>query len=130
MRAVPPLVVNEYLPARRSGVVFAFASFAAPARNQYGMRRFSAPRVRTTYPVASASGAFVVVTVTGSGPGTVTVGGTETTAEAGPDWGVSETAQEPAPPPASVRSTCCVWVAVGPTKPNESATGEAKTCGL
>ena len=65
---------------RRGGAarVFAPASAGAPVRNQYGMRRRSAPRgaARRSRSARRRVTGVAVVTVTVSGPGTVTVGGT------------------------------------------------------
>ena len=80
-------------------------------------------------PETSASAAPAVVTVTGSALGTVTAGGAAIVAPVAAVCGSIVTAHSPAPPPASVKVIACVSVAVDVTRPNESATGAAKTSG-
>src|SRR5262245_62061400 len=94
------------------------------------MRRVVVPRVRTTKPVTSASGAAAAaVATTARLPGTATAGGTVTLPPAGGPWRETDAVHGPAPPPASVSAT--VRVALPPTvrRPNERSVGAAKING-
>ena len=95
--------------------------------NQYGIRRRTVPRVRTTYPVASASVACVVRTVRSSLPGTVTVAGASTVAPAGRFCASTVTVHGPVPPrPESVSCTERVREALERITPKLKATGLEK----
>ena len=105
-------------------------SLGLSTRNQNGIRRTAEPSVSTTKPVTSASGADgVAATVTSSGPGTVTVGGTVTVTPDGPPCSATAAVQGPAPPPASVSVTGRVACVPVRTSPNERSAGAAKMSG-
>src|ERR671937_2206241 len=77
------------------------ANAGAVTLNQYGIRRVTLPRVRTTKPVVSRSAAAAgTCSDTGSVPGTDTDAGAA--GETSPVWRVTVTFHAPAPPPASV----------------------------
>src|SRR5688500_17409738 len=128
-RARPVRVFPSYRPCfvrTRAGG----PSFTRVTLSQNGILRMTIPRWSTTKPVRSASAAVCCASAsTARPPGTVTLGGTVSFTPPAAPGRRTETAHEPAPPPASVRSTVARRLEPTRSRPSDRVDGDAKRRG-